>query len=87
MKRFRLSTLTLLIVIAALGIALVVQQRRAARREAEQRARAAHREAELQNRMWMQETKHMIILIEKDADLEAARGHADVEAKGVEKSE
>ena len=35
MKRFRLSTLLLLIVIAALCIALVVQQDRAARREVE----------------------------------------------------
>ncbi len=35
MKRFRLSTLKLLIVIAALCVALVVQERRAARREAE----------------------------------------------------
>jgi hypothetical protein len=34
MQRFRLSTLMLLIVIAALSIALVVHQRRAARREA-----------------------------------------------------
>ena len=41
MKRFRLSTLMLLIVIAALGTALVVQQRRAARREAELQARLA----------------------------------------------
>jgi hypothetical protein len=39
MKRFRLSTLMLLIVIAALSIALVVQHRRAARREAELQAR------------------------------------------------
>jgi hypothetical protein len=38
MKRFRLRTLMLLIVIAALGIAVVVQQRRAARREAELQA-------------------------------------------------
>jgi hypothetical protein len=35
MKRFRLSTLLLLVVIAALSLALVVQERRAARREAE----------------------------------------------------
>ena len=35
MKRFRLSTLMLLIVIAALVVALVVQHRRAGRREAE----------------------------------------------------
>jgi colicin import membrane protein len=41
MKRFRLSTLMLLIVIAALGTALVMQQRRAARREAELQARLA----------------------------------------------
>ncbi len=35
MKRFRLSTLLLLVVIAALCLALVMQERRAARREAE----------------------------------------------------
>jgi hypothetical protein len=34
MRRFRLSTLMLLIVIVALSIALVVQQQRAGRREA-----------------------------------------------------
>jgi hypothetical protein len=38
MRRFRLSTLLLLIVIAALGITVVMQQVRAARREAELRA-------------------------------------------------
>ena len=38
MKRFRLSTLMLLIVIVAMGVALVVQHQRAARREAEIRA-------------------------------------------------
>ena len=35
MKRFRLSTLLLLVVIAALSLALIMQERRAARREAE----------------------------------------------------
>jgi hypothetical protein len=35
MKRFRLSTLMLLIVIAALSVALLLQQHRASRREAE----------------------------------------------------
>jgi len=35
MKRFRLNTLLLLVVIAALSLALVMQERRAARREAE----------------------------------------------------
>jgi hypothetical protein len=39
MKRFRLSTLILMVVIAALSVALVVQQRRAARREAESQIR------------------------------------------------
>ena len=39
MRRFRLSTLMLLIVLAALGIALVVHYRRAARREVELQAR------------------------------------------------
>jgi hypothetical protein len=35
MRRFRLKTLMLLVVIAALGLALVLQQSRATRREAE----------------------------------------------------
>jgi hypothetical protein len=35
MKRFRLSTLLLLIVIAALSLALVMQERRATQREAD----------------------------------------------------
>ena len=39
MKRFRLSTLMLLIVIAALGVALVVHQVRSSRRESELQAR------------------------------------------------
>jgi hypothetical protein len=46
MKRFRLSTLMLLIVIAALGIGLLVQQRRAAQREVELQARLAKVQAE-----------------------------------------
>jgi hypothetical protein len=39
MKRFRLSTLMLLIVIAALGVGLIVQHDRASRREAKLQAR------------------------------------------------
>jgi hypothetical protein len=42
MRRFWLTTLTLLFVIAALSIALVVQHHRAARREAELQARLAN---------------------------------------------
>lgn len=41
MRRFRLGTLMLLIVIAALSLALVVQHHRSARREAELQARLA----------------------------------------------
>ena len=41
MKRFRLSTLLLLIVIAALCLALLIQERRAAGREAELQLRYA----------------------------------------------
>ena len=41
MRRFRLSTLLLLIVIASLSIALAVQQRRGSRREAELQGRLA----------------------------------------------
>ena len=47
MKRFRLSTLMLLIVIAALSIALVVQERRAARREAKLQSELAKLQARL----------------------------------------
>ena len=41
MKRFRLSTLMLLIVIAALGVGLAVRDHRAVRREASFQARLA----------------------------------------------
>ncbi len=41
MRRFRMSTLMLLIAIAALSMALLVQHHRATRREAEMRARLA----------------------------------------------
>lgn len=41
MRRFRLSTLMLLVVIAALGLGLAVQELRHRRREAEQQARLA----------------------------------------------
>jgi 50S ribosomal subunit-associated GTPase HflX len=41
MKRIRLSTLMLLVVIAAMGLTLTIQHRRAARREADLQARLA----------------------------------------------
>jgi hypothetical protein len=47
MKRFRLSTLMLVIVIAALSIALAVQERRAARREVKLQAEIADLRARL----------------------------------------
>ena len=46
MKRFRLSTLMLLIVIASLCVALMVQHNRAARREAELQSRLHKAEKE-----------------------------------------
>jgi hypothetical protein len=46
MKRFRLSTLMLLIVIAGLCVALMVQHNRAAQREAELEARLHKAEKE-----------------------------------------
>jgi hypothetical protein len=47
MKRFRLRTLMLLIVIAALCMGLAVQHRRAARREAQLNAELANKNREL----------------------------------------
>jgi hypothetical protein len=47
MKRFRLSTLMLLIVIVALSVALAVYHRRAAGREAELQAQLAESQADL----------------------------------------
>jgi uncharacterized protein HemX len=47
MKRFRLSTLMLLVVIVGLAIALVVQQRRAMRREENLQAELQLRQGEL----------------------------------------
>ncbi len=47
MRRFRLSTIMLLIAIAALGVALVVRERRAARREAKLQAEMANLQARL----------------------------------------
>jgi hypothetical protein len=87
MKRFRLSTLTLLIVIAALCVALVVQQQRAARREAEQRDREDRRVAKLQNRLIVQEVEHLLKLNDKEAELKAARRHSVVEVKGAKEGD
>jgi hypothetical protein len=47
MKRFRLSTLMLLVIIAALAVALVAQGRRAAVREEQLRAQLAQARMEL----------------------------------------
>jgi hypothetical protein len=89
MKQFRLSTLMLLIVIAALIVALVVQYERAARREAEQREQAARREADL-NAMtdkvmaqWEQmNSDYTRKLMEKDVELAAARERSTGETTG-----
>jgi hypothetical protein len=54
MKIFRLSTLLLLVVIAALCFALGVQDRRAARRDAELRAKIAQLEEAEASREWIE---------------------------------
>ena len=51
MRRIRLSTLTLLIVIAALCAGLIVQDRRAARRETELKAKLDSRGAAVERLM------------------------------------
>ena len=81
MKRFRLSTLMLLIVIAALCVALVVQQRRATRREAEQRDREDRRVANFENRLIVQSVEHLLKLNDKEAELKAARRHCSRRSK------
>jgi hypothetical protein len=58
----------LLIVIAALATALVVQHERAARREAELHLRAA----ELQDRMRLQNDRYEIFIKQKQAELDKA---------------
>jgi uncharacterized protein HemX len=60
LKRIRLSTLMLLVVIAALGITVVVQQRRSARREAELQARIAELEASNMSNQWREMSERRI---------------------------
>jgi hypothetical protein len=75
MRRFRLSTLLLLIVIAALSTALVVQERR-----------AACREADLQRRLEVQAQRYEIEL--RYAELDAAtRRPSVVETAGAKAKE
>jgi hypothetical protein len=85
MRRLRLSTLMLLIVIAAMSIALVVQQQRAVRRAAEQRNRAVRREKELIARLERQHSVYLSKLVAIEAKLKEARRHPGAEAKGVGK--
>jgi hypothetical protein len=67
MKRFRLSTLLLLVVIAALSFALVVQDRRAARREADLQFRYAVVEHILTNPVVSQMDGDQILQLEGDS--------------------
>jgi hypothetical protein len=67
MKRFRLSTLLLLVVIAALSFALVVQERRAARREADLEFRYAVMEHVLTNPVVLQMEGNQILQLEEDS--------------------
>jgi hypothetical protein len=67
MKRVRLSTLLLLVVIAALSLALVVQERRAARREADLQFRYAVVEHILTNPVVSQMDGDQILQLEGDS--------------------
>ena len=67
MKRIRLSTLLLLIVIAALSLALVVQERRAARREADLQLRYVLMEDVLTNPVLPQIKGNRILQLEGDS--------------------
>ena len=69
-KRFRLSTLLLLIVIAALSLALVAQERRAARREADLQLRHALMEHILRDPMVFQMEGEQTLQLE-ETSLEA----------------
>jgi hypothetical protein len=70
MKRFRLSTLMLLIVIAALSIALVVLERRAARREEKLQAEIADLQASLPRYLpyFQSETQRALMGAQKDPE-------------------
>jgi ActR/RegA family two-component response regulator len=70
MKRFRLSTLLLLVIIAALCNALFVQQKRAAQRETELRTQAVIHKAEVEIVKWrhvQQQKAIQDLLIESQA--------------------
>jgi uncharacterized protein HemX len=60
MRRFRLSTLMLLIVTASLSLAVVVQQRRAARREAELEAQIQFDQKKYNNMKLLFENEQII---------------------------
>jgi uncharacterized protein HemX len=90
MKRFRLSTLLLLVVIVGLAIALVIQERRATRREAHLQAELQLRQGEfrlanekIHNRELLLRNERMMAqmaLTEKiklNLDLEKMRGQLD----------
>jgi hypothetical protein len=69
MKRIRLGTLMLLVVIAAMGTALVVQEQRHRRREAEQQVRLAvqMQTHELGNLMMKLEAKELRAKLDQQA--------------------
>ena len=67
MKRFRLSTVMLLVVIAALSLALVIQERRAARREADLQFRHAVMEHILTNPVALQFEGERVLQLEVDS--------------------
>jgi hypothetical protein len=83
MKRFRLSTLLLLVVIAALSLALVMQERRAAQREAELQLRHAVMEHILANPIISQMEGDHVLQLEGDSLQALADQFTDV--KGADR--
>jgi hypothetical protein len=76
MKRFRLSTLLLLVVIAALSFAQVVQARRTAHREAEIQLLLGKQAEQATLRYYLLDKQHKLLM----TDLEK-RGHSSAVAQ------
>jgi hypothetical protein len=84
MRRFRLSTLMLLVVIAALGVALAVQQRRAARREDGLRAKIKGLEETDMMIRWHEMSERRLVRYRSN---QAAEKRPMIEPMEVEKGE
>jgi hypothetical protein len=84
MKRFRLSTLMLLIVIAAMSTALVVQHDRAVRREVRLRAKIKGLEQTEISIRWSEMSERRLRRYQSSGE-QGAEKRESVETTGVEK--